>query len=680
MNNPDVKMIIGDISGEFSCQYNNATNGTLFVGSCGLYYLTKALLFEKKIWVKWTDVLQVKKSDECIIAVEILPNKDELYHTFTFHSNSYQSIDRIWSILAYVRDEALLNTEENGSTKRHFPLLHRTNSDPSLGESTTPKYNIETAEKMNNGKIDPNDCENKIGVINKQDKSSSFSIKSKEMIEMKDYLFKGSDSEFYKLIGEFTDKFQCSNSNFKGSVIAGDKSIGFVGQNFFFIPRKIIIKWDAVQQFQVMNNAPQGGIEVTTRNDTQIRFINIEEPKRLWECLNEIKQKVQIDYPLQHEQQRCPPHQIANSDPSLTVSQGATSLSSIDGTNVALIDDLENESSPNGSISQHENEKQLSIKRLWTNLVNETSVSTECVINKYELPCNLDTFYELFVANNSKYSISLFLKEQGEENIDESPWEDDECNDYTTKNNHNKLLGDVFTSTRVLFYDHQVNVPLAPPMTRARREQEYKRCDNYGICMDTKTYVDDFPIADCFYVHDRLIVQPKASNKSQENENENESNNSDSSNSDSIVVRMEFEIIFVKSTMFRGLITKTAKSEMNKYLENYIEFILASVSQYKNPQQEEENNPRIVLDVADVDININKKARYKNKQTTNRNTFAAYSFLGKSIFDFSCHFLSSLVPTNAPTPLTLTMVVFLQGLILYELHDLKFKVSLHQQK
>jgi hypothetical protein len=124
---------------------------------------------------------------------------------------------------------------------------------------------------------------------------------------------------------------------------------------------------------------------------------------------------------------------------------------------------------------------------------------------------------------------------------------------------------------------HPVNVPMAPPKAGARKEQTYCRYGDYGLVIETRTYVRDVPMTDCFYVVDRILVEPNYRNPSDSSSNkENQQdltniNNHDSSSTappPSVLVSMEFQINFVKSTMFKGIISKTTSSEFKAFFQD----------------------------------------------------------------------------------------------------------------
>ena len=122
---------------------------------------------------------------------------------------------------------------------------------------------------------------------------------------------------------------------------------------------------------------------------------------------------------------------------------------------------------------------------------------------------------------------------------------------------------DKFSLTRKITYRHPVNAPLAPPEARASKEQCYRRFGDYGICVDTHTVVQDVPMTDCFYVDDRILVEPL------------QGENGDG-NDGGVKFTWRFEIRFVQSTMFRRIIQTTTRSETLKGMSVYKSMLLES--------------------------------------------------------------------------------------------------------
>ena len=141
------------------------------------------------------------------------------------------------------------------------------------------------------------------------------------------------------------------------------------------------------------------------------------------------------------------------------------------------------------------------------------------------------------------------MESSGESNVIMSPWKQEE--------------NDIFA--RTIEYSHPVNAPLAPPMARARREQRYRLYGKHGLCIETDTYVEDVPMADCFFVTERVLVEPKDEGQ--------------------VVVLAEFDIRFVKSTMFRSIIASTTRSECLKGIQGLGRYWTEALEQLETPDE-----------------------------------------------------------------------------------------------
>lgn len=147
----------------------------------------------------------------------------------------------------------------------------------------------------------------------------------------------------------------------------------------------------------------------------------------------------------------------------------------------------------------------------------------------------------MFLADDAKYPIPLFMKENGDDDIQNTEW----------ANSTNTASGDA--KSRVIEYSHPVNAPMAPPMARAKKEQTYQLFDDYGLTLETKTFVADVPMTDCFFVADRIRVQSHSEGKVQ--------------------VTMQFDIRFIKGTMFKSVISRTTKREIHNFMNNLAKFM-----------------------------------------------------------------------------------------------------------
>jgi hypothetical protein len=177
-------------------------------------------------------------------------------------------------------------------------------------------------------------------------------------------------------------------------------------------------------------------------------------------------------------------------------------------------------------------------------LEESKSSYSENAVQDLELTCSLDDFIKHFISNEAKSSLTNYMAENGDHNINSSEWKANEEDGG-------------FTTTRTIEYTHPVDAPMAPPMAKARKEQSYRKYGDHGLVLETKTYVSDVPMTDCFYVADLVRVESKSTENGEKK----------------VVVHMLFDIRFVKSTMFQSIIQRTTKSELQKFLTSYSQFL-----------------------------------------------------------------------------------------------------------
>ena len=111
---------------------------------------------------------------------------------------------------------------------------------------------------------------------------------------------------------------------------------------------------------------------------------------------------------------------------------------------------------------------------------------------------------------------------------------------------------------------------MAPPQAKAKKEQLLKKYHNCGIMIETKTFVSDVPMTDCFYVTDTICISlPSSSDEGNDETNQKRCK---------LILNIRFDIVFVKSTYFRSLIYRTTKNEMQQFMMNFTEYIIAKLA------------------------------------------------------------------------------------------------------
>ena len=188
---------------------------------------------------------------------------------------------------------------------------------------------------------------------------------------------------------------------------------------------------------------------------------------------------------------------------------------------------------------------------------------------------DLNSFVESFVSDNAPFSWSRFMAEiTGDTDVIATKWIESEHNSSNSKSSSDKETNTTIPTiqclTRTIDYTHPVNAPMAPPTARARKEQTLtKYGPQNGLVVETKTIVSDLPMTDCFYVKDVLQIKRVVSNDNDnDNNNSNDNNINSSNNKSKWVVNIRFEVVFVKSTMFRALISRTTTSEFRTFMSD----------------------------------------------------------------------------------------------------------------
>lgn len=153
----------------------------------------------------------------------------------------------------------------------------------------------------------------------------------------------------------------------------------------------------------------------------------------------------------------------------------------------------------------------------------------------------LDDFVTHFLSDDAKTSIASHHEASGDLDVKVTKWED---NGESIKK-------------RFVNYNHPISIPLAiaPPTGAATKTQRMQRFGDHGVCVETETWINDIPLASCFYVADRLLVS------------------ADPDKDGEISLTIKFGICFVKRTMFKGIIASTSIHDVNEFQRGFIEII-----------------------------------------------------------------------------------------------------------
>lgn len=511
-----VELITGHIVGEYKCLYSNV-NGTLFAGSSALHFDGSYFFFDKSVTCPWEDIRKVNKMEQ---GIEVLL-KDDNRHVFS----SIHAPDRVWVLLVSLHNDWLM-----GRPSRITPRSHkRRNSDPlmsstvrMLDESIVQEFvqAVDESAKINEttGAAAPKSSEPTL-----RSPTESF-IMSTAGLNM---------DTVETIAGKLSlQPISCTHNDIRGKMYAGQGAIYFYGRKFFWDKQEVLLRWDMVRQIQIIdaktaeNETSSVGLFVVANDAKEYRFLKMDNADQVWATLVALQnENLTARLSTRSRIKRASVRRM-NSDPLLTALDVEFTESQEE---LTLMDDAYR--MPITSVKSLAIEREVvellevDDKADWEAIAQEKNY-TYVVVKDHVVNCSMDMFFSLFFKDEAKFSMAKFLESRGDSNLRESAWATEGVN-----------------LTRVINYTHPVNAPMAPPTANARKEQVYRRYGEYGLIIFTKTFVDDVPLTDCFYVADRIKAKPDGPDK--------------------VLVTMEFEITFVKGTMFKVIITKTTSSEVS---------------------------------------------------------------------------------------------------------------------
>ena len=535
----DIEEVAGFVAGSYDCVYN-AVHGTLYAGSAAVYFVGTFFLFEKKVVIPWERVRQVQRLDQGVSVID----KDETIHSFT----ALLAPARAWVILVSLHNDALLDSPAGNKKKRRSQLMapevhhsvcrrimKRRNSDPAstLNFMDASQYHSEDEMEDN--------LQNKSSKTNEAFRQRTQEGKPVQVVEKSETpkrpvidwfntLMEPKMEDVEEKVGVLKIQgMRCMHEGYSGNLYGGNQGLFFFGRRMPWEAKHIFIRFSLIRQFQIQGkelSSPQQqpkpgqrGLSITTKDGPVYEFQSIDSPDKVWASLIALRNENHTTEG--QSRSRTYSFRRMNSDPMMP------SKISFDDSSEDLAATEESDQLSTGSSDSTHN-----VAEEWGSEVAKQKKYENTVVKGQTLPCTMDKFLELFVLDKAPCSVAKFLESRGDSELDVSEWK---------KTDNDK-------KNRVIHYKHPVNAPLAPPMAGARKEQSYRRYGDHGLCLETKTIVDDVPMADCFYVADRVRVTPAGA--------------------DAVTVTMEFDITFVKTTMFKSIIGKTTQSEFTNLFES----------------------------------------------------------------------------------------------------------------
>lgn len=196
------------------------------------------------------------------------------------------------------------------------------------------------------------------------------------------------------------------------------------------------------------------------------------------------------------------------------------------------------------------------------------------------LDITLDDFFAQFLSEDATASLASHHQASGDLDVKTTKWQ----------------FEDSLTQKRCISYKHPIasQIAIAPLAGAATKTQIIRRYGDHGICVDTETWVNDVPLADCFYVVDRLLVS--------------------STDEGAISLTVKFGVSFIKRTMFRSIITATAIKDVTAFHRGFIDLVQKTVGDSScftsnNSLPVSPNSPLIVAQSQSGNASLDKEVK-----------------------------------------------------------------------
>jgi VAD1 Analog of StAR-related lipid transfer domain len=559
------------VHGTFPCVWQNY-NGSLVTGDRAVVFSGSFFLFEKTLILPWDDIRRVELVDNTDLDlakrissingnIEIVVNDDSVHSFF-----NVRAPEKVWLLLLTLHNDALLGRKASWSTNvPRTPRMQRRNSDPSAALSGS--LFVASASENDLYTVQPPTNYNRPVVSTSTSMAESVTQSTIELATGR-----------LKL-----QPIPCTYIGVTGRLYAGQSAVFFTGKRYFWEHVSVTLPWSTIRHILAMDKAQEGsimsGIVIHTKesalrtdggsvddDELTFEFRNMDTPEKVWASLialqNECLRSSPVAAPTPTDlTSAVPPPPTLPPPPSSDGASARNRRKSLRRMNsdprtssqVNFHYDEDGTSSPVASplkagvlhldtpTAETKYGSSQSVGEAWAAIAGKSvkEVYDNVVVYGHVLTnCDLERFFDLFVSDNAKHALGRFLESRGDSDVHSTLWEDDAISDTA----HNAMVP---RQKRVVRYMHPVNAPLAPPQARARKEQVVHKFGSSGILIETQTFVDDVPMTDCFYVADRIRVEPFGAG------------------TNDISLTMEFGITFVKSTMFKGIISRKTTSEFS---------------------------------------------------------------------------------------------------------------------
>lgn len=398
-------------------------------------------------------------------------------------------------------------------------------------------------------------------------------------------------SLFGKSVGRCWGDFFCSHYRQRGRLYAASNAICYFS-NLFGFERRICLQLDDVTDIQQFRST---SIQITTVEGEQYIFKSFENRELVTLLLQQLKQghangttRLRTDSEEESVERLDPletsidvrddkraDKQVTDSNTALETlestvqeempaSPGLESLDEVDSvtTDAAIASDVPAKPADTQAASADGGDNPLASSA--DTLSEETNVQeewelvkssndppyNETSIDALVLPCTLDEFFALFLANNAPHSIDKYQRDSiGDSELTVSSWTREPDGSHE----------------RVIHFRHPLPSGLGPDSAHAERQQCFRRFGDFGFCLETVTSVKGVIASDCFHVLDKWLVEPTGET--------------------SVALTVKHQVQFTKRTLLKRVIQNTSNTEAHKWYKGYAN-MLESSFQDKEPDEE----------------------------------------------------------------------------------------------
>jgi len=214
--------------------------------------------------------------------------------------------------------------------------------------------------------------------------------------------------------------------------------------------------------------------------------------------------------------------------------------------------------------SHRDGDQEIRLGPLWRNALRidpETRKDWQVALESTRLAkCDLDDWFDLFFSDDAVFSLARYqLEHVGDRDVSFHPWRRKPTK-QAKPNTASEEDDGIPELEREISYIHPIGGKsmIGPSEAETFRVQSLKRYGSYGAILKNVTTVGkSIPMGDCFRVEDRWIIEQQ--------------------NSNSLKFSVDFRVVFVKRTMFKGVITKNTLSETKGWFQGYSKMLRAAL-------------------------------------------------------------------------------------------------------